>query len=84
MVCSRCQTENAETAKFCKECGNDLTVNVDAPAAEDLKNLANALNEKATQTGKQPFNLNKALSEGPKTFFTWLKKSIFFKKKKIQ
>lgn len=82
IICSRCKTENEENSKFCNSCGNDLTVNVDAPANEDLINLSNSLNEQAVHTKKQPFNLNKALSEFPKRIWGWLKKSVFFKKKK--
>ena len=55
IICSRCKTENNESSKFCCQCGNDLTINVDAPASEDLKNLANSLNEQAVHTEKQPF-----------------------------
>ena len=40
MKCIRCQAENEEGAKFCKDCGNDLTVNVDAPTNESLKKLS--------------------------------------------
>lgn len=82
VICSRCKTENNESSKFCCQCGNDLTINVDAPANEDLKSLADSLNEQAVHTEKQPFNLNKALSEFPKKIGGWLKKSIFFRKKK--
>ena len=82
IICSRCKTENNESSKFCCQCGNDLTINVDAPANEDLKSLADSLNEQAVHTEKQPFNLNKTLSEFPKKIWGWLKKSIFFRKKK--
>ncbi len=82
IICSRCKTENNESSKFCCQCGNDLTINVDAPANEDLKSLADSLNEQAVHTVKQPFNLNKALSEFPKKIWGCLKKSIFFRKKK--
>ena len=82
VICSRCKTENNDSSKFCCQCGNDLTINVDAPANEDLKSLADSLNEQAVHTEKQPFNLNKALSEFPKKIWGWLKKSIFFRKKK--
>lgn len=82
VICSRCKTENNESSKFCCQCGNDLTINVDAPANEDLKSLANSLNEQAVHTEKQPFNLNKTLSEFPKKIWGCLKKSIFFRKKR--
>lgn len=82
IVCSRCKTENEDGVKFCRECGNDLITNVDAPAKDDLKNLADSLNEQAVHTEKQPFNLNKAISEVPKKLWCGIKKSIFFRKKK--
>lgn len=65
IICSHCKTENEENSKFCSSCGNDLTINVDAPANEDLKSLADSLNEQAVHTEKQPFNLNKAISNIP-------------------
>ncbi len=68
IICTRCQTENEDGAKFCKKCGNDLTINVDAPAQDELRNLANELNEKANVEGKKAFNLNKVISEMPKKF----------------
>ena len=82
IICSRCKTENKDDVKFCRECGNDLTVNVDAPANKDLKNLADLLNEKAVHTEKQPFNLNKAISNVPKKLWSGIKNSVFFKGKK--
>ncbi len=82
IICSRCKTENEDDVKFCRECGNDLITNVDAPANEDLKSLADSLNEQAVHTEKQPFNLNKAISEVPKKLWSGIKKSIFFRKKK--
>lgn len=82
VICSRCKTENEEAAKFCRECGNDLSINVDMPADEDLKNLSDALNDKMVHTEKQPFNLNKFISDGPKKLLIKIKKSIFFRKKK--
>lgn len=82
IICSRCKTENDDNVKFCRECGNNLTLNVDAPAQEELKNLADTLNEQAVHTEKQPFNLNKALSEIPSKIWKALKKSVFFNKKK--
>lgn len=82
IICSRCKTENNESSKFCCQCGNDLTVNVDEPASEDLKRLADTLNEQAINTEKQPFNLNKAISGIPKKIFGLVKKSVFFRKKK--
>ena len=75
IICSRCKTENDETSKFCRQCGNDLTINVDAPANEDLKALAYALNEQAVSTKKQPFNLNKAISDIPKKIGNGIKKT---------
>lgn len=65
IICSHCKTENEENSKFCSSCGNDLTINVDAPANEDLKSLADSLNEQAVHTEKQPFNQNKAISNIP-------------------
>ena len=70
IICSRCKTENEDGVKFCRECGNDLITNVDAPANEDLKSLADSLNEQAVHTEKQPFNLNKAISEVPKKLWS--------------
>lgn len=66
MVCTQCQTKNADDAKFCCQCGNDLTVHVDAPTSEELKNLADTLNEQAVSTKKQPLNLNQAIVGFPK------------------
>ncbi len=74
ILCSRCKMENDDQSKFCRYCGNDLTVNVDAPASEDLRNLANSLNEQVVHTGKQPFNLNKALSDIPKKIWMGFKR----------
>lgn len=82
IICARCKTENNESSKFCCRCGNDLITNVDVPANEDLKSLADSLNEQAVHTEKQPFNLNKAISEVPKKLWCGIKKSIFFRKKK--
>lgn len=74
IICSRCKTENEDGVKFCRECGNDLITNVDAPANEDLKSLADSLNEQAVHTEKQPFNLNKAISDFPKKIGNGIKK----------
>ena len=74
IICSRCKTENNESSKFCCQCGNDLTINVDAPANEDLKSLADSLNEQAVHTEKQPLNLNKAISDVPKKIGKGIKK----------
>ena len=82
IICSRCKAENNEISKFCYQCGNDLTVNVDVPANEGLKKLADILNEQAVHTEKQPFNLNKILSEIPKKIWYGIRNSIFFTKKK--
>lgn len=82
IICSRCKTENNESSKFCCQCGNDLTINADAPANEDLKSLADSLNEQAVHTEKQPFNLNKAICDAPKKLWAGIKKSVFFRKKK--
>lgn len=65
VICSRCKTVNDDNSRFCCQCGNDLTVNVDAPASEELKNLANTLNEQAVHTAENPFNLNKVISSIP-------------------
>ncbi len=82
IICSRCKTENEDGVKFCRECGNDLITNVDAPANDELKSLADSLNEQAVHTEKQSFNLNKAISEVQKKLWSGIKKSIFFRKKK--
>ncbi len=74
IICSRCNTENNESSRFCCQCGNDLTVNVDAPASEDLKTLADSLNEQAVHTEKQTFNLNKAITDVPKKIGKGIKK----------
>lgn len=75
VICSRCKTENDESSKFCRQCGNDLTINVDPPANEDLKSLANSLNEQAVHTKKQSLNLNKAISDIPKKIGNGIKKT---------
>lgn len=74
VICSRCKTENNESSKFCCQCGNDLTINVDAPANEDLKSLADSLNEQAVHTEKQPLNLNKVISDFPKKIGNGIRK----------
>ena len=72
MKCIRCQAENEEGAKFCKDCGNDLTVNVDAPTNESLKNLSDELNSKANLNKKEPVNINKIIAEFPKKLLSWI------------
>lgn len=52
-----------------------MTINVDAPANEDLKSLADSLNEQAVHTEKQPLNLNKAISDVPKKIGKGIKKT---------
>ncbi len=81
-ICSRCGTENDVDVKFCRECGNNLTINVNEPTQEDLKSLADTLNANAATNEKQPFNLNKILSDLPKNIWNKVRESIFFRKKK--
>ena len=82
IICSRCNTENEDGVKFCRECGNSLLTNVDALANENLESSTDASNEQAAHTENHPLNLDKAISKVLKKLWRGIKKSIFFRKKK--
>ena len=85
IICSKCNTENEDDVKFCKECGNALNPSnpkIEEPTQEELKELANKLNEQVVHTEKRPFNLERTLKEFPKKIFNAIKNSVFFRKKK--
>mgnify|MGYP004567291973 CR=1 FL=1 len=71
--CAKCQTENDDEARFCKKCGNDLTVNKEAPSKDELNELAEELNRKTSEA---------EIDKAKKTFGYRVKNSIFFRKKK--
>lgn len=75
IICSRCNTENEDGVKFCRECGNSLLTNVDALANEDLESSTDTSNEKMVHAEKQPFDLKKIITNITKKISKGIKKA---------
>ena len=54
MFCPKCGTQNLDGAKFCTNCGNDLSARVTTPAGQPVGNPAPAPNPAATATAAAP------------------------------